>query len=277
MKLIDFDEIFNRKMAKMIEKHAAEHTESEWEDLIADMYSKFKDAPLKEIGITPRTYFGSMSETQLVETLKEYILQEISVPDILCEELEARDCSEQLMKLLYETDEQLVLYAINLLDAEPKAAKRYAEMLREDAYDEHVKDSLADMLKPNADAVLEELLALCGNEETEPYALEILSRLKKKDDRAYSALMNAFLRSDDEELPLMCGYLASYGDERALPVLEGTIEREDIGYVLFQELKFAIEALGGEYKKERDFSDDENYKKIMNAETLDIFGKKGTD
>lgn len=217
MKLIDFDGIFNNKMAKMIEKHAAEHTESEWEDLIADMYKKFGDTPLKELGATPRAYFGAMSESALVETLKEYLLQDISVPDFLCEALEGRDCTEPLLKLLYETDEQLVQYAINLLNTNPKAAVRYAEMLKEDAYDEHVKDSLADMLKPNADLVLEEVLALCKDKETEPYALEILSKLKNKDDRAYAALMNAFLAADDLELPLLCAYLASYGDERALP------------------------------------------------------------
>ena len=68
-------------------------------------------------------------------------------------------------------------------------------------------------------------------------------------------------------------YENKYGDERALPVFMGTIEREDIDYVLFQELKFAIEALGGEYNKERDFSSDENYQKIMAAEAREIFPK----
>ena len=43
--------------------------------------------------------------------------------------------------------------------------------------------------------------------------------------------------------------------------------------MLFQELKFAIEALGGEYNKERDFSSDENYQKIMAAEAREIFPK----
>lgn len=273
MKLIDFDELFNVKMAKMIEKHATEHTEDEWENIIADMYKDFGDRAIKEIGTTPRLYFKNMSESQLVETLKEYILQDISVPDFLCEALENRDCTEQLLGLLYETDEQLVQYAINLLSDSPKAAKRYVEMLKDDAYDEHVKDSIADILKPNADIVKEEILLLAKDEETKPYALEILSKLKEKDDRAYSCLINAFLCSDDEDLPLLCAYIASYGDERALPVLLGTIEREDISYVLFQELKFAIEALGGEYKTERDFSEDENYKKIMSAQEVNIFGK----
>ena len=177
------------------------------------------------------------------------------------------------MALLDETDEELVHYALNIIGSDSRAFGRYIAMLSEDAYDEHVKDSLADMLKPNADLVLEEVLALCKDKETEPYALEILSKLKNKDDRAYAALMNAFLAADDRELPLLCAYLASYGDERALPVFMGTIEREDIDYVLFQELKFAIEALGGEYNKERDFSSDENYQKIMAAEAREIFPK----
>ena len=273
MKLIDFDEIFNIKMAKMIEKHASEHSEDEWENIIAEMYVDFGDRAIKEIGTTPRLYFKNMTDSQLVETLKEYILQQISVPDFLCEELEKRDCSSALINLLYESDEQLVQYAINLLDAEPKAAKRYVEMLKEEQYDEHIKDSLADMLKPNADLVKDEILILAKDESTKPYALEIISRLKQKDDKAYSCLLNAFYGADDEDLPLICSYLATYGDERALPILLGTIEREDISFVLFQELKFAIEALGGEYCKERDFSDDPNYQKIMSAQEMDIFGK----
>ena len=61
-------------------------------------------------------------------------------------------------------------------------------------------------------------------------------------------------------------YLAAYGDARALPVLMEVIDRDDIDYVEFQELKFAVEALGGEYTKERDFSDDPYYKEIHGVE-----------
>ena len=38
---------------------------------------------------------------------------------------------------------------------------------------------------------------------------------------------------------------------------------EEINYQDFQELKLAIESLGGEYEKERDFSNDKVYRKIM--------------
>ena len=60
-------------------------------------------------------------------------------------------------------------------------------------------------------------------------------------------------------------YLAAYGDERALPVLLEKIEDRSIGFVEFQELKYAIEALGGEYNEERDFSADKDYLAVEEA------------
>ena len=274
MKLIDFDDKFNRKLAKYIEKHAGERTEEEWENYIAEAYGKFGDTYLGEIGKTPRQYFAEMSDSALVETLKEYLLQDISVPDILCEELESRGIFPELLALLNETDEELVHYALNIIGSDPRAFGRYIAMLADDAYDGHIKDSLADLLKARADDAADGVLPLVGT-ESEPYALEILSKVQKRDDRVYNALLNAFKGADDADAPLYAGYLASYGDERALPSLLAAIEREVIGFVLFQELKFAIEALGGEYEKERDFSNDPAYKKIMAAGGgTDIFGGK---
>ena len=165
------------------------------------------------------------------------------------------------------------MYALGALGSDRRAVPRYAAMLGEDAYDEHVKDHLAELLKERADDAADAMLALAKTENA-PYALEVLSKVKKRDERVYAVLLSAFRAADEEELPLYAGYLASYGDERALPVLLSEIEREDIGFVAFQELKYAIEALGGEYEKERDFSADEAYKKIMAATAgADIFGR----
>lgn len=274
MKLIDFDEKFNKKVAEMLEKHAGEHTEEEWEDAIAKAYEKFGDTYMGAIGMTPRQYFEKMTDSGLVETLKEYILQDVPVPDILCGELEKRGASEPLLALLHETDEELVHYALNLIGSDPRALPRYAEMLSEEEYDEHIKDALADLLKESADEAKERILPLVKT-ESKPYALEILSRCKQKDDRVFEALLSAFRTGGEEEVPLYAGYLAAYGDERALPALQEHIAREDIDFVTFQELKFAIEALGGEYTAQRDFSEDESYKKIMAAGAgTDIFGSK---
>ena len=43
------------------------------------------------------------------------------------------------------------------------------------------------------------------------------------------------------------------------------IEDESIGFVEFQELKYAIEALGGEYNEPRDFTADKDYLAIEAA------------
>ncbi len=274
MKLIDFDEKFNRKMAQELEKHAGERTEEEWEDAIAAAYRKFGDTYMGAIGMTPRQYFAQMSGSQLVETLKEYLLQNVSVPDFLCEELEERGAFPELLALLEETDEELVLYALNSIGSDRRAAARYASMLSEPAYDDHVKDAVADALKEMADEVTDAILPLVQTEDR-AYALEILSRTVRRDDRVFEALRSAFCAADAEDLPLYAGYLAAYGDERALPVLLQAIEQEDIGFVAFQELKFAIESLGGSYDKPRDFSQDAAYQRILEAGGgTDIFGSR---
>lgn len=195
-------------------------------------------------------------------------------PDFLCEEIERRKATDASLALLRETDEELVQYALNLIGADPKAMERYAQMLGEDAYDEHVKDALADLLKTSSDAVKEQMLSLICT-ENRPYALEVLSRCKERDERVLDALLTAFRMEEGQDVPLYAGYLAAYGDERALPALLDRIDREDIDFVTFQELKFAIEALGGEYDKARDFSEDEAYKKVKAAGLdTDIFTSK---
>ena len=145
-------------MAEYLEKHAGERSEEEWEDVIAAAYRKFGDTVLSEIGTTPRRYFADMTDGQLTETLKEYLLQDVSVPDLLCEELERRGAVPETLALLRETDEDLVLYAIRLIGADPRAAERYAQMLAEDAYDEHVKAELTETLREMADDATEALL-----------------------------------------------------------------------------------------------------------------------
>ena len=95
----------------------------------------------------------------------------------------------------------------------------------------------------------------------EELMLEILSRTKERDDAVYDTLLRAFREGDD--LCMHASYLAAYGDERALPVLLERIDGEDINYLEFRELKYAIEALGGEYTRERDFSEDEYYRELL--------------
>ena len=77
----------------------------------------------------------------------------------------------------------------------------------------------------------------------------------------FDILVEQFAKNQDK-IPISASYLAKYGDDRALPFLLAEIEKEKISYADFEELRFAIEALGGEYDKVRDFKNDKSYKKI---------------
>ena len=68
-----------------------------------------------------------------------------------------------------------------------------------------------------------------------------------QDDRVFKILLNE-LNSDDKNIALNAGYIARYGDERAIADLEKLIEKDGISYYDFKELKNAVEELGGEYK-----------------------------
>ena len=113
-----------------------------------------------------------------------------------------------------------------------------------------------------AETVKEEVISQFKecSQEVKAYLTQILS-YTQKDDRVFDILVAEFAKNQDN-IPLYAGYLAKFGDERALPFLLTAIENEKINYFDFEELRFAIEALGGTYDKKRDFTSDKIYKKI---------------
>jgi hypothetical protein len=126
-----------------------------------------------------------------------------------------------------------------------------------------VRADIVEIFKLHADLIKEQAIQACENGEQKESMLEILSRVKERDERVYSLLKSAFLSG--EETPMRASYLAAYGDERALPMLLEKIEDTSIGFVEFQELKYAIEALGGEYDEPRDFTADKDYLAVEEA------------
>ena len=135
---------------------------------------------------------------------------------------------------------------------------------------EDVRNTCVDYVKEFADDVKEETLKYYKSGVRSEYMLEILSRCKARDEDIFGILLAAFRTADDGVLALRASYLAAYGDERALPYLTDRIEDEAISYADFQDLKFAIEALGGTYERERDFSSDPYYDLIKSHGAIDI-------
>ncbi len=271
MKLYDFDGMFDKKLSEYIAANPSRYTEEEWEDVIPKLYRKFGDAVIPPLGCSPRAYYAGLDDETLVKTLRAHLKQGVPVSDFLCSAIEARKAVSLLMPLLDGSEAERE-YAVNLIGADDSAIKKYMAMLV-GTDDEDMKNRLVDNIKQKADLVSDEAIENYKNGVEREYMLEILSRSVVKNDKIYNILINEFLTGDD--IPMHASFLAAYGDERALGALLEKIDEEDITFVEFQELKFAIESLGGEYTKPRDFSGDEYYELIKNvsAQQVDLFDK----
>lgn len=270
MKLYDFDGMFDEKLSEYIKKNADKYREEEWEDIIPRMYEKFGDTVIRSIGRTPKEFYGAQSDAELVKSLAAHLRQGIPVSRFLCDEIEKRKPDELLLPLLDGTEDE-VSYALNLLGASVAALPKYMELLTT-SESEDIRNTCVDYVKEHADRVKDVALANYRAGICKEYMLEILSRCVERDEAVFDVLVRE-LRADPDNLPMHASYLAAYGDDRALPYLLDKIDEEGISYVDFQELKYAIEALGGTYEKERDFSSDPYYAMIKahGAADIDIF------
>lgn len=264
MKLIDFDGLFDEKLAVYMDENKGKYTERQWEDVIPRLYQKFGDTYVAKVKCTPKEYYAKMTDGELAETLLAHLKEEVPVPEFLCNEIEGRGNVDPLLPLLESKDSQTVSYAVNIMLADKRAYATYFKLLREGELDADVLDDIVDVLKSDADSVKEDALALYKEGKGTEYALEILSRVKERTEEIFEILIKEFLCAE-EQTPMRASYLAAYGDDRALPHLLSRIEDRTIGFVEFQELKYAIEALGGEYDDPRDFSADKDYLAVEDA------------
>lgn len=265
MKLIDFDGLFDEKLTQYMEENKNKYTEKQWEDVIPKLYKKFGDTYIAKIKCTPKEYYAKMTDEQLAETLSAHLREDVPVPEFLCVEIETRGEATTLLPLLQSEDTQTVSYAINLLGDDVRAFDAYFSILTENRLSEDIRSDVTDIFRLHADEVKDRVFDAYVQGLATEYMLEILSRVKEKEDRIFDTLLQAFLTADEAQSPVRAGYLAAYGDERALPHLLRRIEDKSIGFVEFQELKYAIEALGGEYNDPRDFTADKDYLAIEAA------------
>ena len=257
MNLIDFDGLFDEKLTKFMEENKNKYTEKQWEDIIPKLYKKFGDTYVAKVKCTPKEYYAKMSGEELVQTLLAHIESDVPTPEFLCAEIATRGEVETLAPMLNCANVQAAVYALNLIGDNPSVYDEYFKILQNETVDEDLKNDVIDIFKLHADELKERVLALYKQGIAKEAALEILSKVRARDEEIYTLLLDNFLTYTN--VPMHASYLASYGDERALAPLLNKIEDRSIGFVEFQELKYAIEALGGEYDEPRDFTADKDY------------------
>lgn len=265
IKVIDIDGLFDKYISDYVYSNVGKASPEEIENKIPELYEKFGDESLNELdGKTPNTYYAETPANELVNVLKQHTQQGVPVSDFLCEALRDNDSENALVEALNdEENEEFTLYVMNILNdkGSTKASSRYLDFVLWD-YSETIRELATELLGEMANLVKDRILKEFHEVDSVKKACltEILSKAEK-DDKVFDILIEQFAIHQDE-IPLYAGYLARYGDERALPFLLTAIENEKLSYSDFNELKFAIESLGGEYDKERDFTKDKTYKKI---------------
>ncbi len=271
VKIIDVDELFDKYISDYVYQNIGKVKPEEIENKIPELYVQFGDEKLEQLGgKTPNEFYKQYSGKELVECLKAHIVDGVSVSDFLCEALTSAVNQDALISALDDDEnEEFLLYVMNILAdvGWEKAKEKYLQFVLWD-YSETIKEVATETLKTNADLVKDQILLQFDQveEKTKVNLVEILSGCGK-DEKVFEILINEFIKNQNN-IPLYAGYLAKYGEERALPFLKATIENERISYVDFEELRFAIEALGGEYNKTRDFSKDKTFKKIKQEKKI---------
>lgn len=269
IKVIDVDNLFDKYIEGYVYSNIGKVKPEEIENKIPELYVKFGDEKLKELdGKTPNSYYKGFCGVELIGCLKAHLEKGVSVSDFLCEALTENPENENCLvdALSQENSEEFTLYVMNMLGEmnSQKASKRYLEFIEWD-FSDTIRELATELLCAMAESVKEQAIALYREVDGKKRdcVTEILSNCKN-DDRVFDILVAEFAKHQ-KEIPLYANYLAKYGDERALPFLLASIENEKISYADFEELRFAIEVLGGEYNKERDFSSDKSFKKIKGA------------
>lgn len=266
IKTVNLDKLFDKYIEKYVLENVGKVKPEEIENKIPVLYEEFGNVAQKELdGKTPNGYYRQFSPEELIAALKEHIEKDVPVSDFLIEAITANASSVKPIKaaLMAEQDEQFTAYLMNMLsDLKGEIpVERYLEFALYD-YPENIGELATEALAENADKVKDKVLRsfdLAADDKKDRLS-EILASVKEKSDEVFDKLVEGFAKND-KKIPLYANYLAKYGDERAIPFLKTAIEGK-VNYQEFEELKFAIECLGGEYTEKRDFSDDAIYKKI---------------
>lgn len=266
MKIIDVDRLFDKYIEDYVYKNVGKIKPEEIENKIPVLYEEFGNAPQKELdGKTPNGFYRGFHAEELLSALKEHLIKGVPVSDFLVEAIIADKTAGKSVKaaLMEEQDESFTAYLMNILsDLKGEIpVERYLEFALLD-YPENVGELATEALAQNADRAVSAVLKgyAYADEDKKGRLGEILSNVKNKSDEVFERLVSEF-QAHGKEIPLYASFLARYGDERAIPFLKTAIEQK-VNYQEFEELKFAIEVLGGEYSEKRDFTQDAIYKKV---------------
>lgn len=275
MNCINFDQKFEQYMGVWVKNNSEKYKDNMdvMESMMPDVYMQFLAKPATWLGgKAPQDYFEQFDDAgMLVDWMCEYESRSIPVPDLLLDRIGELGAAAEpaLLALLDRTDvqESCVMTAISLLREVESSAPmpKYIDAIAALEEPSERGDMYAEsLLNMGWEAVEPMIAALAHSGETgRDIFADVLSNYPG-DDRIFELLMERFTRCDDRRA-LFASYLAKFGDDRALPVLEKAAHDPQINYLDFVEISSAIEALGGERPAEREFAGDPYYESLRSV------------
>ncbi len=259
--LIDFDKQFNEYMDSWADKLLAQGKKAEEiEEMIPEAYEKWAADAEK--------YFDDVDSEELVQMLGAYMDEEIDVPDILIDKIsQNKECEKSVYRMfMEERNEADTILLMNIL----------ADMNSELPLEEYIRIVLRNEQDEICEAATEALKYIKGiapriisayEEENDTAVKEklmyilVYSEPKPKD---LSAKLNALMLESDNKA-VVAGMMSFYGDEKCIPALKEAENDEYISYIDYVEICDAIEALGGETDRKREFDGDDYYEMMQNG------------
>ncbi len=259
-KLIDFDRQFNEYMDSWAEEMLQQGKKpEEIEELIPQTYAAWME---KEAA-----YFEGMKQEELIAMLGAYLDEDIAVPDALSNKIaDLPECQQAVYSLFQQEDraDSDRVFLMNLLSDMNSLLPVY-DYIRMICKNENpeLADAAAEALKYmgiNASQAVFEAYESQEETETKERLMYVLVYCEPVRENLAEELIQ--LMAQTQNKAMVAGFMAAYGDERCLSALYQAEKAKDIAYIDYVEICDAIEALGGETARDREFNGDEYYEMI---------------
>lgn len=268
-----FDEHFNQYLRTWLAspQNQFDDADEALDALGYELYTRWLNAPASWLdGQTPGLYFEQFDDpAHLLAWMEEYQQQDIPLPATLLERITALpDSVAPLCSLVGREDapEALRITAIGLLqeiDGE-QPLNLYLTLLQNADTEGPLAMALIDALDAMGKDALTPCLALMDKAEygLQILLLGILSNFPRHSQVVSRAITLFESAENERDQALLAAYLGKLGDPAALSALEAAAENPAIPYLVYVEVRDAVDALGGEEIPLRDFSGDPMYEAL---------------
>lgn len=268
MQYFDLEELFMKSIREKVLSDKEKYSNVKViEKELMGMYLDWVQHSNEELdGFTPIEYVKIVDKSGNLFDYIEYMLNtEREVSDIVTDALVKRDDAIELVKkLLQSNDRNTLKYAFTVMFELDNSlvTDLCIDIIRSKDDNQEKIGACYEMLAEDNDEAVDKILSIMYevDEDTQFIFADILSNYKNNEN-IFMWLVTMLYRGKD--LCEVAQMLGRYGDNKAVNMINSFVLDKDLNYMEFIELRNAVERLGGEFEYEKDFSEDEYYKKIV--------------